>query len=231
VAAQPGETLPPNRRKPYPSACLEVGASVKDAFKNEFVGGSSSYRGQTTLELISSSVVRDLLMTKRKQIRTRRKPKAATRDVLGSRPPSNHISRRWREHYKRLVELRDQLANRQADLARDALEEQPSFSTHMADAATDAYDRDFALGMLSSEQDAAYELDQAINRVLTGTYGICEVTGKLIEPARLVAIPWTRFSAAAEKQLEREGVLKRARLGPRESLLRESLSQSSEEEF
>jgi RNA polymerase-binding transcription factor DksA len=170
-------------------------------------------------------------MTKRKQTRAHRKPKAATRDVVGRRPPSNHIPSKWREHYQRLVQLRGQLANRQADLTKDALEEQPSFSTHMADAATDAYDRDFALGMLSSEQEAAYELDQAINRILTGAYGICELTGKPIESARLAAIPWTRFSTAAEKQLEREGALKRTRLGPRESLLRESVSQSAEEEI
>ena len=170
-------------------------------------------------------------MAKRKQRHPRRKPKAATGDVVGGRPPVAHVAAKWRENYKRLLELRDKLVNRQADLTKDALEEQPSFSTHMADAATDTYDRDFALGMLSSEQEAAYELDQAINRVLTGTYGICELTGKPIEPARLEAIPWTRFSTEAENQLEREGALKRTRLGPRETLVRESLSQPSDDEI
>jgi RNA polymerase-binding transcription factor DksA len=182
-------------------------------------------------ELISNSSVPDYLMTRRKQIRMRRKPKAATRDVVGGPSPVNHVVRKWRENYKRLLELRDRLSNRQADLTRDALEEQPSFSTHMADAATDTYDRDLALGMLSSEQDAAYELDEAINRIQAGTYGICELTGKPIEPARLEAIPWTRFSTEAEKQLEREGALKHARLGPRETLLRESPGQASDDEL
>jgi RNA polymerase-binding transcription factor DksA len=88
----------------------------------------------------------------------------------------------------------------------------------MADAGTDHYDRDFALGMLSSEQDAVYEIEEALNRIRDGTYGVCELTGKRIPEARLEAIPWTRFTAEAEKELEKGGALKRARLGPRETV-------------
>jgi RNA polymerase-binding transcription factor DksA len=92
----------------------------------------------------------------------------------------------------------------------------------MADAGTDTYDRDLALSLLSSEQDAVYEIEEALTRIRDGTYGVCELTGEPIEPDRLEAIPWTRFSTAAEKQLEREGGVKRARLNPRESVARVS---------
>ncbi len=85
---------------------------------------------------------------------------------------------------------------------------------HMADAGTDSYDRDVALSMLSHEQDAIYEIEQALNRIRNGTYGICELTGKRIARGRLAAIPWTRFSVAAERALEREGAVAHARLGP-----------------
>jgi len=85
----------------------------------------------------------------------------------------------------------------------------------MADAATDSFDRDFALSMASSEQDALYEVEEAIQRIHDRTYGICELTGKPIEKKRLEAIPWTRFSLAAEQLLEKEGALRRARLAPR----------------
>ncbi len=169
-------------------------------------------------------------MAKRKVLRTRRKPRAASCDVLGPAVAPARVPSKWRHHYQHLLELRDRLANRQADLTKDALDEQPSFSSHMADAATDTYDRDFALGMLSSEQDASYEIEQAIYRIQTGSFGVCELSGKPIEAGRLEAIPWTRFGAAAEKQLEREGALKRTRLGPRQSLVRESPNQTSDEE-
>jgi len=100
----------------------------------------------------------------------------------------------------------------------------------MADAGTDTFDRDFALGMLSSEQDALYEIDEALNRIRDGTYGKCEVTGKPIEATRLEAIPWTRFSAAAEKQLERDGAVRKTRLGPRETVVRTEATTAAEED-
>ena len=116
--------------------------------------------------------------------------------------------------------MRDSLLRRQNDLVKDATEEQPAFSLHMADAGTDSFDRDFALSRISSEQDAVYEIDEAMMRIRRGTYGICELTGKPIERHRLEAIPWTRFSADAEKLLEKEGQIRRTRLAPREALAR-----------
>src|ERR1051326_8115094 len=170
------------------------------------------------------------MTVRRSPARTRRKPRAATADVLGQPSAKERISPKWRTHFRRLTELREQMLNRQNGLSQEALEQQPGFSSHMADAGTDTFDRDFALGMLSSEQDALYEIDEAINRIRDGTYGKCELTGKPIEVARLEAIPWTRFSAAAEKQLEREGALKKARLGPRETVARTEAGTAEEEE-
>lgn len=145
--------------------------------------------------------------------------------MIGPTEPANSLPRKWQAHFHRLTQLREGLLSRRTDSVLDALSEEPSFSTHMADAGTDTYDRDLALGMLSSEQDALYEVDQALDRIRAGKYGICELTGKPIERERLEAVPWTRFCTLAEKQLEAEGSLKRARLGPRETVGRESNSE------
>lgn len=157
---------------------------------------------------------------------SRRRP-AATSDVLGNRTPPKPIGRvpqKWKEQYRRLSQTRDYLLRRQNELVKDASEEQPAFSLHMADAGTDSFDRDFALSRVSSEQDAVYEIDEAMMRIRRGTYGICELTGKPIEHERLEAIPWTRFSAAAEQQLEKNGEVRHARLAPREAIARGSES-------
>jgi DnaK suppressor protein len=158
-------------------------------------------------------------MQARRVSRTKRKPKATTKDIVGDIPKSERVPERWRKYYGRLIQLRGHLLNQRVALAKDAIEENPTFSTHMADAGTDVYDRDFALGMLSTDQDALYQVEQALDRIRNGTYGYCELTGKPIEPGRLEAIPWTRFSLAAEKKLEAEGKTKTARLGPRESVM------------
>jgi RNA polymerase-binding transcription factor DksA len=156
--------------------------------------------------------------------------KASTRDVLDNSAPAPKPPRKWARHHRRLLELREHLLRERGMLTTAAREEVPQFSSHMGDAGTDMYDRDFALGMLSSEQDALYEIGQAMDRIRDGTYGVCEVTSKRIAPERLEAIPWTRFSAEAERQLEREGAVTRARLGPREKVPRHETAHEVGEE-
>ena len=175
-------------------------------------------------QLISPPLVPAYFMSvRRSKHPARRRRPAITSDVLGPRRApklEGHVPQKWKEHYRRLSEARDFLLGRQSDLVKNASEEQPTFSLHMADAGTDSFDRDFALSRLSSEQDAVYEIDEAMMRIRRGTYGICELTGKPIERLRLEAIPWTRLSANAEEQLEKNGEIRRARLAPREAIAR-----------
>src|SRR3989449_2545201 len=98
-------------------------------------------------------------------------------------------------------------------LALESAQEMAGYSLHMADSDTDNFDRDFALSLLSSDQDAIYEIEEALKRIEKNTYGICELTGKPIPKTRLEAIPWTRFTVQAQAQLEREGALRQRRLG------------------
>ena len=168
-------------------------------------------------------------MEKRRKIS---KPaRASSKDVLGaSAEHGKPILSKWREHYNALVQFRNRLLAHRGMLVREASEEQPAYSLHMADAGTDTYDRDFALSIATSEQEALYEIDQAINRIHDGSYGVCELTGEPIEPERLKAVPWTRFSAGAEKELESHGVVKRARLGQLSDLPKTSEPDREDEE-
>lgn len=119
----------------------------------------------------------------------------------------------WAKYYRNLLELRERLINQMSGLAKESAQELPSYSLHMADSGTDNFDRDFALSLLSSDQDAIYEIEEALKRIERNTFGICELTGKAIPKARLDAIPWTRFTVEAQAQLEREGALRQRRLG------------------
>jgi DnaK suppressor protein len=188
---------------------------------------------QLNSQLINQGCVMEKTKTraaKKTKHRSRIRPKTASQDVLS--PPQHpvKINPKWQPHYRRLKELHDFFVRQKGVLAQDANEEQPTYSEHMADAGTDSYDRDFALSMLSSNQDALYEIDAAIRRIETGTYGICEVTGKPIPLKRLEAIPWARYTVEAEKQLEQRGAVNRAHLGDLGSLTEgESASEESEE--
>jgi RNA polymerase-binding protein DksA len=121
----------------------------------------------------------------------------------------------------RLLRLREDLTKEIQQLRVEAREDTPNYSMHMADAATDSFDRDLVLGLVSFEQEGLYEIDAALKRIEDGTYGICELTGKTIPRERLEAIPWTRFSIEAENQIEGNihphiGPLGRVRMGETE---------------
>ncbi|MBI3853562.1 MAG: TraR/DksA C4-type zinc finger protein [Verrucomicrobia bacterium] len=123
------------------------------------------------------------------------------------------IKPEWAKYYMHLLELRDQLRRQMDGLAEESAQEMAGYSLHMADSGTDNFDRDFALSLLSADQDAIYEIEEALKRIQKNTYGVCELTGKHIPKARLSAIPWARFTVEAQAQLEREGALRQRRLG------------------
>jgi len=118
---------------------------------------------------------------------------------------------------EKLLQLRDAMVDSMAGVAKDNLRsraegsEASAFGMHQADAGSDAYDRDFALSLLSQEQDALYEIDQALKRIELGTYGICEMSGKSISHARLEAIPFARFTVECQSQLEKQNKASRVR--------------------
>jgi len=134
---------------------------------------------------------------------------------------NNHRGRRLdpftRKQKEKLLQLRDAMVDSMAGVAQDTLRsraegsEASAFGMHQADAGSDAYDRDFALSLLSQEQDALYEIDQALKRIEVGTYGICEMSGKPIPRARLEAIPFARFTVQCQSQLEKQNKASRVR--------------------
>src|SRR3954463_14780716 len=110
-------------------------------------------------------------MKMRRQKHPTHRPKARAADVLGGVTPKQvRVRPKWQKYYRRLVAARDYLLYRRGGLAKDAAEEKPAYSMHMADAGTDEFDRDFALSMMSSEQDALYEVEQALNRIQNGSF-------------------------------------------------------------
>jgi DnaK suppressor protein len=89
---------------------------------------------------------------------------------------------------------------------------------HPADVGTDNFEQEFTLGLLESERTLLREIDEALDRIKQGTYGICLATGKPIDKARLKARPWAKHC------------IEYARLVEKGLVPRESASAASEEE-
>jgi DnaK suppressor protein len=162
---------------------------------------------------------------------------ATSASILGQNQPRPKnssgpikVKGEWTKYYNDLLELREQLLKQMSGLAKESAQEMAGYSLHMADSGTDNFDRDFALSLLSSDQDAIYEIEEALKRIEKNTYGVCELTNKPIPKARLEAIPWTRFTVQAQAQLEREGALRQRRLGALGSVDSVGVNEVEEEE-
>lgn len=78
------------------------------------------------------------------------------------------------------------------------------YTYHMADVATDTYDREFSLGLASNERKLLYELDDALKKIEEGVFGICEECKSLIARIRLKAVPYARLCVKCQGKKEKK---------------------------
>lgn len=109
------------------------------------------------------------------------------------------------EHFQQLLLERRQEAvddiermRSQLEDAREQAENDTAYSFHMADAGTDAMEREKLYLMIARQQKYVGYLDRALERIKNRTYGICKVTGKPISKERLEAVPHTEISIEAK---------------------------------
>ena len=123
--------------------------------------------------------------------------------LTGSIAKNKHFTKtQLKEQLRRLLELRERVTGEIISINRDSLshsDPDPSLS----DQGTDTFDREFALNQLSNEQDVLFEIDEAIRRIESGMYGICEMTEIPINIERLEALPYVRYSVQAQTELEK----------------------------
>ncbi|MFH1385196.1 MAG: TraR/DksA C4-type zinc finger protein [Candidatus Omnitrophota bacterium] len=115
---------------------------------------------------------------------------------------------------KKLEEDRERIAKGIHSLENDALKKSQrdasgdlsGYAFHMADVATDNFDREFNLDLASSEQRFLNDIDTALKRIDDGTYGRCEMCDRKIKMERLMAVPHARKCIECKKEEEQNEV-------------------------
>jgi len=75
---------------------------------------------------------------------------------------------------------------------------------HMADVATDMYDREFNLGLASNEREVLHKIEQALKRIEEQSFGACVECAKSIPIVRLKAIPYAETCLKCQEKIETE---------------------------
>lgn len=92
----------------------------------------------------------------------------------------------------KLLASKEELLNRVLDIRKNLHIEEKGGDE--ADQTVRVLNESEVLGQHDRIRKQLFEIEQALARIENGSYGICEETDELIEPDRLMAIPWTRLS-------------------------------------
>ena len=97
--------------------------------------------------------------------------------------------------------LKERHVGQISTLKKDSLSRNEPANTE--DDGTATFDRQFALGLVSSERESLFEIEDALGRLENNTYGVCEDCSKLINRPRLQALPFVRMCIECQSQKER----------------------------
>lgn len=109
------------------------------------------------------------------------------------------------EYFRQIILKKREEAEKELDSLQTTLREsmenssdESAYSFHMADAGTDAQEREKTYMLFNRTKKFLRYLNDALRRIENKTYGVCKVTGKKIAKGRLEAVPHTQLSIEAK---------------------------------
>ncbi len=169
---------------------------------------------------------------------TKNNKKTSEKKPNATRANKNHLTASEIESFRKmLLEKRKEILGNVNTMGDEALKKSrqessgdlSSMPIHMADIGSDNFEQEFALGLMDSERKVIHEIDDALQRIEDGSYGICENTDQPIPKARLKAQPWAKYCVEYARKLEQGGTSKETQSTAESSDY--ELGDKSEDEF
>ena len=116
------------------------------------------------------------------------------------------------KHKKKLLDLRENILKKVKNIQKEYLNKSPQnasgdlsgYSFHMADVASDNFEREVLLGLAENERDMLIEIDRALMRLKDKDFGKCSDCGKQISQRRLLALPYALMCITCQKEADKE---------------------------
>jgi RNA polymerase-binding protein DksA len=137
---------------------------------------------------------------------TQKREEEAGKNTSSTQTNKGHLNSADIEHFKQiLLKKRQEIIGNVREIEEEALKASDGdiskMPIHMADAGTDNYEQEFALGVMDNERELLRKIEDALERIEQETYGTCEATGAPISKARLQAKPWARYCVEYARKL------------------------------
>ena len=127
--------------------------------------------------------------------------------------PEKNLDKKQTEFFKKqLLKIKDETLHDIKNMisvnsasTKDAVSEGAGqHGMHMADVATDMYDREFTLGLASNDRELLQKIEKALKRIEEKTFGLCSECKKTIREVRLKAIPYVETCLKCQEELEKK---------------------------
>src|SRR3989344_2695147 len=124
--------------------------------------------------------------------------------------PDKKMDKKQLEGYRKLIlKMKENIlhdiknmTSAESGSAKDSSVDVSGHALHMADVATDMYDREFSLGLASNDRELLNKIDQALKRIEDSSFGLCAECGKSIPAARLKALPYAQTCLKCQEKIE-----------------------------
>jgi DnaK suppressor protein len=116
---------------------------------------------------------------------------------------TNHFRELLLDERRRVVAAIENLHEDHVGTLSDEAGEEAAFDNHLADTATETYDRELDYSLEENSEHVLADIDAALNRIEDGTYGICTHRGEQIPVERLEARPWATLCIDCQRERER----------------------------
>jgi RNA polymerase-binding protein DksA len=113
---------------------------------------------------------------------------------------TDHFRERLLDERKRVVAAIQNLQDDHSGTLSDEAGEETAYDNHLADTATETYDRELDYSLEENSGHVLAEIDAALKRIDDGTYGICTNKGEQIPVERLEALPWATLCIDCQRQ-------------------------------
>ena len=116
------------------------------------------------------------------------------------------------KYKKKLLDLRENVLKKVKNIQKEYLNKSPQnasgnlsgYSFHMADIASDNFEREVLLGLAENERSMLIEIDRALRRLKDKDFGKCSDCGKQISQRRLLALPYALMCITCQKEADKE---------------------------
>jgi len=116
------------------------------------------------------------------------------------------IKKEKQDFRKSLLEQKDKIVRKLTQFYNESKEVETGIAQDVVDKAESSYTKEFLLSLSDAERKQLFLIDEALKRLETPEFGVCQMCHRPISKKRLTALPWTPFCIDCQQKREEETV-------------------------